>query len=103
MFAHSGPVRTAAGQLDFVGRRKQAVTFPADPVHDSLREAALQQFDEGIDASCAVPTDAFPTTCFDGRDADLDLVELGAGDERVDLALDDLEVDDRAVANIGPA
>src|SRR5262249_29287 len=86
-----------------VGRWKQAVTLSADSVHDCLREAALQQFDQGIDASCAVPTDGFPTTRFDGRDADLDLVELRAGEQRVDFALGDLKMDDRAVPNIGAA
>src|SRR5207245_10516045 len=47
--------------------------------------------------------DRFPTARFDRRDADLDLVKLGAGNERQHLGLRDLQIDNRAVADIGPA
>src|SRR4051794_356849 len=37
VLAHVGPVRTAAGQFDFLWRRKQAVALPTNPIHDALR------------------------------------------------------------------
>ena len=42
MLAHVGPLRTGAGELDLIGRRKQAIALPADPIHDTLGQAALQ-------------------------------------------------------------
>ena len=72
MLAHVRPVRAAAGELDLARRRKQAVALAADPVHHALRQSALQQLDQGIDRSCAIPADGFPSRCLDRRDRDLD-------------------------------
>jgi hypothetical protein len=41
----------------------------------------------------------FPQRVLDWRDGDLDLVEIGAGDHRCDLALGDLQVDNGTIAD----
>ena len=60
VLAHVGPVRAAARQLDLVRRRKQAVAFPADPVHHALGEPALQQLHQRVDRARAVAADRLP-------------------------------------------
>ena len=60
VLAHVCPIRTAAGQLDFLRRRKQAVALPTDPVHDAFGQAALQELNQRIDGSGAIPADGFP-------------------------------------------
>src|SRR5262249_1006533 len=101
MLAHIRPIRTAAGQLDFAGRRKQAIALPAHPVHDALGQAALQKLDQRVDRAGAILADSFPVCRLDRPDGDLDLVELRTRDQRGDLALADLQVDDGTVAHIG--
>src|SRR5450759_1414330 len=103
MLAHVCPIRTTAGQLDFLRCRKQAVTLSTDSVHDAFGEAALQELDQRIDGSGAISTDGFPACSRDRRNGDLDLVEFRPGYHCGDLALRDLQVDDGAVADIGPA
>jgi hypothetical protein len=45
LLAHRGAIRTAAGKLD-VGRLwKQAISLPADALHDGFGEFALQELD----------------------------------------------------------
>src|SRR5262249_33007736 len=99
--AHVGPVGAAAGQPDFLGRRKQAVAFPADPIHDALGEATLQQLDQRIDAPGAILANRLPALRRNRSDVDCYGVELGPADERRDLALGDLQVDDGAIADVG--
>jgi hypothetical protein len=86
VFAHVCPVRTTTGQFDFLGRRIQAVALPADSVHDTLGHATLQEFDQGVDCFCAIPTNGLPVRRLDGGDGDLDLVERRTGNHRNDLA-----------------
>src|SRR5674476_401651 len=103
VLAHVCPIRTTARELDFLRRREQAVTLSTDSVHDAFCQAALQEFYQRIDSSGAIPADGFPACSRDRRDGDLDLVEFRPGHHRSDLALRDLQVDDGAVADIGPA
>src|SRR6266478_6263798 len=103
VFAHVCPVRAAARQLDLLGRWKQTVALPADPVHDTLGQTALQEFNQGVDRSSAIPTDRLPARRLDGCNGDLDFVERRTGDHRYDLALRNLQVEDGAVADIGSA
>src|SRR5580692_12233934 len=75
VLAHVGPVRTAARQLDFLGRWKEAVALLADSVHDALGQPTLKEFDHGVDLSSAIPADGVPARGRDRRDGNLDLVE----------------------------
>jgi len=36
VFTHAGPVGAAARQLDLLGRGKEPITLPTDPVHDAF-------------------------------------------------------------------
>src|SRR3954466_9149058 len=76
---------------------------PFRQVHYALGQAALQELDQRVDCSGAIPADGFPACSRDWRNGDLDVVELGSGNRRDDLALRDLQVEDGAVANIGTA
>src|SRR5208282_5221463 len=81
--------------------REQPVGLSADALHHVLRQLALKEFDEGADRAGAVGADCPPAgrRCY--GDVNLDLVDLGAADQRLDLAALDLEVDHRAVVDVG--
>ena len=58
VLAHRRPVGAAAGEPDLGGRGEEAGLLRADPLHDALRQPALQQLDEGVDAARAAPARA---------------------------------------------
>src|SRR4029453_10204209 len=74
----------------------------AETRHDALREASLQELDEGVDGARAVLADGAPTGARHRPDRDLHLVHRRAADERRDAARPDLEIDHRSVAHVGP-
>src|SRR5262245_27059699 len=82
MLAHVGPVRAAAGHPNLSGRGKEPVALAANPVHDALGHAALQQLHQRINASRAISANGLPASPRDGRHRDLHRVELGAADLR---------------------
>src|SRR5208282_4563534 len=98
---HARPVGAGAGHLDLSRRRKQPVRLATNALHDMLRQLALQEFDKGADRAGAVGADCPPARRRCYGDVNLDLVDLGAADQRLDLAALDLEVDHRAVVDVG--
>ena len=49
VLAHVGPVRAAARQLDLAGAGNRPSPCAADPLHDALGQAPLQQLDQRVD------------------------------------------------------
>src|SRR5208283_5943450 len=68
-----------------------------------FRQLALQQLDQRTDGAGAVPAYRFPSLRRSQGDVDLHFVDIGAADQGPEAAARDLEIDDRAVANIGSA
>src|SRR5207249_9111437 len=70
---------------------------------DALREASLQELDEGVDGARAVPADGAPAGSRHRSDRHLHVVHRRAADERRDAARADLQIDHRSVAHVGPS
>src|SRR4029077_16095796 len=74
-----------------------------DDIHDAPREPSLQELDQRTDLARALTLDALSRRVGQGRDRDLDRVELGAADKGRDPARLNREVYDGSVAYIHTA
>src|SRR5208283_287000 len=82
-------------------RREETVFLPAHAFHHVFRQLTLQQLDERTDGAGAVAADRLPSLWRGHGDVDLHFVDIGTADQGPHAAAPDLQIDDRAVANIG--
>src|SRR3990172_7195405 len=68
-----------------------------------VRQPALKQLPQRANLPAAPAFQGRPLLARQGLDGDLDVVDFGAGDLGLDLALNDRQVADRPVADIGAA
>ena len=103
MLAEIGPIRAGAVQFDFFGRREKPSFGAGDDLHDRRGKFALEQFDEGIDFPGAFGLDGFPEARRQRLDFDFDFVKARSRHAGGHLALADLEINHRTVADISAA
>src|SRR5207247_5723297 len=103
VFAHGRPVRTAALEADLGRSGKHAGFRITDALHDALRETPLEQFDQRIDGAGAVLAYRGPPVLWERRHLHADSVDGRAAHESGDRAGSDLQIDHRAVADVGAA
>ena len=103
MLAQPGRVGATALHLDFLGTREQSFGRMRKPLHHARVETSLKQVDQRGDRLRALGLEPSPRRLRQRLDGNRNRVDLRAADNRLDLALLDLQVDDRAIAGVGAA